>query len=127
MLVLFRMQKTKEQVLIQYKYALAFYKLLTENKAKASENKEKGIDNLLLAESIGDLSSSSGLRKATISYVLSGLSDVKATTIDKLLEALGKSYAEFAFYIDNFSDSEVLDYKKSKEKERANRAKKVRK
>jgi hypothetical protein len=118
------MSKTEEQEFIQYKYALAFYKLLIENKTKASENKEKGINNLLLTESIGDLSSLSGLRKATISYVLSGLSDVKATTIDKLLEALGKSYADFALYIDSFSEFEVLEYKKSKEKERADRLKK---
>lgn len=118
------MAKTKEQEFVQYKIALAFYHLLIENKSKAVANKEKGKEELLLAETIGDLSSSSGLRKATISYILSGLSDVKATTVDALLDALGKNYSDLARYIDSFSNSEVTDYKKKKEKERAERAKK---
>lgn len=120
--VLFRMAKSEE--LVRYKYALAFYKLLLENKKKGEENKEKGKEDLLLAETIGDISSSSELRKATISYILSGLSNPKATTIEALLDALGKSYLEFANYIDNFSDSEILEYKKMKEKEKAERARK---
>jgi transcriptional regulator with XRE-family HTH domain len=122
MTVLFRMAKSDE--FIRYKYALAFFKLLMENKKKGEENKQKGKEDLLLAETIGDISSSSELRKATISYILSGLSNPKATTVDALLDALRKSYLDFANYIDNFSDTEVWEYKKMKEKERAERNRK---
>jgi transcriptional regulator with XRE-family HTH domain len=120
--VLFRMAKSEE--LIRYKYALAFYKLLLENKKKGIEIRERGKEDLLLAETIGDISNSSELRKATISDILSGLSNPKATTIEALLEALGKTYLEFAKHIDNFSDSEISEYKKLKERERAERMKK---
>jgi len=117
----------KSEDFIRYKYALAFYNLLLENKRKGMDNKNKGKEDLLLAESIGDLSSSSELRKATISFILSGLSNPKATTIDSLLEALGKRYLDLANQIDSLSEQDVLMYKKIKEKERSDRAKKKQK
>lgn len=118
------MAKSREQEFIQFKYALALYRLLLDNKAKAIEIKKKGKEDVQLADSIGSLSSTTGLRKATISYILSGLSDIKGSTLDLLLDGLGKSYSQFAKYIDSFSEADVLEYKKIKEKERATRRKK---
>lgn len=115
------MAKTKEQVYLKYKYALAFKRLLDKNKKQKKANEKKGIEDISLDYSYAKISSSTGLRPATISHAISGLSEMKAFTIDLILSSLGVSYTQFGRIIDNLSESEVLEYKSTKEKERAER------
>lgn len=117
------MAKSEEQELINYRYALAFHKLITSNKKKAKANKKKGLNDFPLDDSYGKLSSSTGLRPATISNIISGLSDLKASTIYLLLSALNKTYKQFGTVMDTLSDEEVNQYKRVKEKERSLRSK----
>lgn len=112
------MAKSNERQLINYRYALAFFKLISSNKKKAELNKRKNILDLGLDDSYGKLSSSTGLRSATISAIVGGQSDPKASTLHLLLNALGKSYTQFGRIMDSLTDEEVNEYKRIKENQR---------
>ena len=118
------MPKSKEQEFIQLKYALAFKKLLDENKAKKLENKAVDIKDHNLVDSLGKLSSATGLRVATLSDVFTGKSNPEAVTIDLIIEGLGKTFSQFGFYYDHLDEKKVLEYRKEIEKSRKERAKK---
>jgi hypothetical protein len=114
------MVAANEKELINYRYALAFKKLIEDNKKKALRQKKKGED-FQLDDSYGKISSSTGLRPATISNLISGLSDIKASTIALLLESLGRTYSQFGKIMDGLTEHEVMAYKVHKEKERGRR------
>ncbi|GAA4736860.1 hypothetical protein [Flavisolibacter ginsenosidimutans] len=116
------MAKNKEQVYVKYKYALAFKLLLDKNKKQRKRNDKKGVVDMNLDDSYGKISSTTGLRPATLSEALSGLSEVKATTIDLILNSLGASYAQFGKIMDNLTEEKIIEYKKLKEEERTVRA-----
>lgn len=118
------MAKNKEQVYLKYKYALAFKRLLDKNKKQKKKNEKEGIEDISLDYSYAKISSSTGLRSATISHAISGLSEVKAITIDLILNSLGVSYTQFGRIMDHLTEDEVLEYKKTKERERMERIKK---
>lgn len=111
------MIKSEEQIFIQYKYGLALKKLLAANKKEAA----KGVNMEVIDDSYNKISSSTNLRKATISNVLSGLSEVKAYTLHQILSSLGKSYTQFGKIMDQLSDAEVQKYKQEREAERKKR------
>lgn len=121
------MTKNKEQEFLKYKYALALKRLLENNKKQKEFNLKNGIENLNLDYSYGTISSRTGLRPATISNIISGISEMKIYTLDLILGSLGISYSEFGTIIDNVTNEEVLGYKNVKEKERSERVKKHRK
>ncbi len=116
------MVKTKEQVYLKYKFALAFKCLLDKNKKLKKRNEKKGIEDLSLDYSYAKISSSTGLRSATISNAISGLSEVKAVTIDLILSSLGATYTQFGKTMDALTEEQVLEYKRIKERERIERA-----
>src|SRR5207244_3964983 len=93
------------------KYALALNKLLQENKTQKSENKKSGVKDIKLISSFGELSSETGLRKATLSAIFSGTSNPEALTIELILKALRKNYSQFSNYYDHFSDKDLLKFK----------------
>lgn len=121
------MAKNKEQEFLKYKYALALKRLLENNKKQKEFNLKNGIENLNLDYSYGTISSSTGLRPATISNIISGISEMKIYTLDLILGSLGISYSEFGTILDNVTNEKVLDYKNVKEKERSERVKRHRK
>ena len=106
------MDKTPEQELLQLKFGLAFSKILEANKRIAQKNKKKGIDSKNINDSYGKISSSTGLRPASISEIISGKSNLKVSTMDALLSALGKSYSEFGKILDKITDGEISTYRK---------------
>lgn len=114
------MVKSEEQILNQYRYALALRMLLELNKKAV----KKGLRNETnLDDSYNKISSSTNLRKATISEALSGLSEIKAFTIHQILTSLGKTYTQFGKIIDQLSDSDIMKFKLEKELEREERKK----
>jgi hypothetical protein len=56
-----------------------------------------------------------------ISDIFAGISDVKVSSIELLLDAMGKSYTQFGKCIDGLTEKEILKYKRDKEKERIER------
>ena len=118
------MAKNTEQEHLRYKYALALKKLLENNKKQKEYNEKKGIENLNLDYSYSTISSTTGLRPATISNIISGISEMKIYTLDLILASLGTSYTQFGKILDKLTTEKILIYKETKEKERADRVKK---
>jgi transcriptional regulator with XRE-family HTH domain len=117
------MVKNKEQEFLKFKYALALKNLLESNKKQKESNLKNGIENLNLDYSYARISSTTGLRPATISNIISGISEMKIYTLDLILGSLGVSYTEFGKILDELSSEEVLKYQETKEKERMERVK----
>ena len=118
------MAKNKEQEYLKYKYALALKILLENNKKQKDFNLKNSIENLNLDYSYSTISSTTGLRPATISNIISGISEMKIYTLDLILGSLGVSYTRFGRILDKLTRQEILNYKEAKEKERADRLKK---
>lgn len=102
------MAKSKEQIHIQLKYALAFRKLMNEHRLKSLEG-EKGED---IVNSFDKLDSITRLRKATLLDIFWGKSNPSATSIVLIIEALGKTYAEFGLVYDNITEKEIQDFRR---------------
>jgi hypothetical protein len=117
------MAKNKEQEFLKFKYALALKNLLESNKKQKEFNLKNGIENLNLDYSYARISSTTGLRSATISNIISGISEMKIYTLGLILGSLGVSYTEFGKILDKLSQQEVLKYQETKEKERGARLK----
>lgn len=120
------MAKTRqEDEYVRYKFALALSKLYNDYLVVAIDSNKRKLTKIDLPQSMDDISASCGLRKATISNALAGLSNIKATTLEVLLEIMGKSYTEFGGYLDKLSGKEIMDYQQKKEEERKKRKQKA--
>jgi len=86
------MATSKEQEILQLKFGYAFKKFIESNKRIVLLNKKKGKESGNIDDSYGKISSSTGLRPASISDIVSGKSNMKISTINALLESMGKSY-----------------------------------
>jgi len=117
------MVKNEEQQFLKFRYALALKNLLENNKKQKEFNLKNGIENLNLDYSYGKISSTTGLRPATISNIISGISEMKIYTLDLILGSLGISYTEFGKMLDNVPQQEIFKYKETKERERIERVK----
>ena len=111
---------TEETTYIKARYGIALKILLEKNKKLKKSNDRKGIESKGFDYSYDGISSSTGLRKATISYIMNGKSDIKATTLSAILLALNFSFTQFARIIDKITDDDIVvyleqsKYKKSK-------------
>ncbi|GLU57219.1 hypothetical protein Dfri01_66800 [Dyadobacter frigoris] len=92
---------------LQLKCALALKCILEENKAKWQENKNSGKKDFLLISNLSQLSSSTGLRPATISNIFNGDTSPSITNVHQILLALNKNFTQFGYYFDQISDSEL--------------------
>jgi len=121
------MAKNEEQVRVLLKYGLAFTKLLEENQAKKVANDKAGIQDVKLSSSLGGLSSETGLRKATLSVIFAGKSNLEALTINLILKGLGKSFTQFSNYYDNLTDGDLEKFKTEIQKNKSKYKKKKKK
>lgn len=96
--------------LLKLRYALALRKLMQENELIKEKSQPKK-DSLIIA-SLGQLSSSTGLRRATLSAIFNGDSNPSVQTVYLILEALGKTLTQFASYFDAITDKDALLYYK---------------
>lgn len=115
---------SKEQEILQLKFGYAFKKFIESNKRTAYLNKKKGREINSFDDSYGKISSSTGLRAASISDIVSGKSNLKISTLNALLESLGKSYTDLAKILDKVTDLEIADYKNSLNTEKSKSRKK---
>jgi len=115
------MANTEEQVLVKFKYALALKRLQEKNKKLKKQNDKKGIQDIKLDISYGDISSSTGLRVATISDIFNGNSEIKAYTLYLILNSLGFSFKQFGDAFDKLTHEEVLRYRIEIESQRQER------
>jgi len=121
------MAKTEEQVYVKYKYALALKKLQEKNKIQKKKNDRKGIVDNSFDHSYGAISSSTGLRAATISNIITGSAEIKTFTLYLILSSLNVSYSQFGKVFDKLTETEVINYKNQITKERHEREEKSRK
>jgi DNA-binding phage protein len=105
------MANNEEKEIILLKFAWSFNRLLRENKSLKSENKTAGRKDIKLVSSLGGLSSETGLRKATLSAIFSGISNPEALTVVVILKALNKSFSQFSTYFDNITPKDLEKFR----------------
>lgn len=106
---------SQEKETLKIRLGLAIQKKVEENKLMVQKNKEKGIDNHLVIDSLRKLESSSGIPYASIHLTVSGTKNASFTTLWAIAEGLGLKLDDFfANYYYKVSDCEVS--KKLKEK-----------
>jgi hypothetical protein len=113
------MAKSKEQEEVMIKYAYAFNMLLQENKDQKRENKRLGFKDIKLISSLGGISSEARLRKATLTEIFAGTSNPEALTIELILKALRKNFAQFSAYFDNVAATDLARFREDLIKNKA--------
>jgi len=90
-------------------------KKIEENKEITKRNKEKGVEDNQVIDSLRKLESSSGVPYASIHQIVSGSKNASFTTIWALLEGLDIKLDEFfTHYYYEISDSELTKKIKGK-------------
>jgi hypothetical protein len=99
---------TQEKEILKLRLGLAIQMKIDENKLIAKKNKEKGIENNLLVDSLRKLESSSGIPFSTIQEMASGIKNASFTTIAAVIEGLDITLDNFfADYYYKITESEV--------------------
>lgn len=112
---------SQEKDILKVRLGLAIQMKVEENKLIAQKNKERGIDNHLVIDSLRKLESSSGIPYASIHLTVSGTKNASFTTIWAIAEGLGMKLDDFfENYYYKIPDSEVN--KKLKEKSKPKKA-----
>ena len=102
-----------DKTFIRLKCAFVLNQLLEKNKAQHSINLSEGIDDLQLVHNLAQLSSSTGLRPATVSNMFNGDSAPSLTSLIHVLEILGFSIVEFGEAYSHVSVSEINKFQKT--------------
>ncbi|GAB2653359.1 hypothetical protein GCM10027036_03320 [Flavihumibacter cheonanensis] len=102
------MVKSKEDLEIQMKYAIAFRKLMNEHRKKWIE----GDQSTSVINSYNKLYLEAELRKATLIDIFWGKSNPSAITISKIISALGKTHKEFGELLDGITEDDLVKFKK---------------
>lgn len=93
---------------VKCKYAVALQKLISANKEM---NRRPGNTSFPRADDSYDkISSSSGVRKGTISDAINAKTDIKGSTLYRILGALGYSFAQFGEVFDAVTEAEIDDH-----------------
>ena len=98
---------------IKAKYGFVIKHFLDRNKKLKISNEKKGIETKF-DYSYEGISSSTGLRIASISLIVNGKSNIKATTLHMILESLNLSFSEFAKKFDKVTKEEVESFASKK-------------
>ncbi|ANH80005.1 hypothetical protein A8C56_02550 [Niabella ginsenosidivorans] len=105
------MVEEEGQYTIKCRYALALKKLIFKNKDvnRAPDSPSfPGID-----DSYSKISSSTGIRKATISDIITAKSEMKTYTLYRILNTLGYSFKQFGETFDSITEQELNKYIKA--------------
>ena len=114
---------------LKLRFGIALLKVIHANKEKADKNKEKGIRDLQLIDSLRKLESASGIPYASIHRIAAGTKNAGFTTIAAIVEGLGISLTDFFsdyYYAVTDSDIELNKKERSKKKKVALKAKAAR-
>jgi len=96
-----------EKDYIKFKLASWLRKILKEKKEIGINNKNKGIDDISLVETMRQLEAASGLSYTIIQSTSVGKRDIQFTTLITLLDSLKISFTEFATQYDKITDKEI--------------------
>jgi transcriptional regulator with XRE-family HTH domain len=102
----------QEKSFIRLKCALILNRLLDKNKSQYASNLNNGLNDLKLVHNLSQVSSSTGLRPATVSNIFNGDSAPSVTSLLHILDVLGSSMTQFGVAYDKTSDLEVVEFKK---------------
>jgi DNA-binding XRE family transcriptional regulator len=106
--------EVKDKENIKKRLALAILAVISENRKKAKENKQKGIKDVRLVDSQRKLAAASGIDFSNIQKITTGVTNPTITTIAILADGLNITISElFAFY-DKISDAQVVKSKRKK-------------
>ena len=108
----------KEKKYIKMKFAICLKTLIKENKAKAKENKIKGIEDHKLISSLRKLESSSGISFPIIQKISTGSKNAELTTLVALAEGLDISVGYLFSVYDKITDLEITKEIKEQDKKR---------
>jgi transcriptional regulator with XRE-family HTH domain len=102
----------QEKDYTKLKLATCVRKILNENRLKDASNRNKGIEDMSLVDSMRQIEAASGLSFTIIQSTLAGKRDPQFTTLIALIEALGVSFNKFASLYDKITDTEIEAVKK---------------
>ena len=100
---------------------LCLLNILKENKKKATQNLEEGVEDIDLVDSLRSLEASSGLSYPILQLISVGKKNPVHTTVTTIAESLRMSLSEFFSYYDVITKDEIKAFKKELEKRRAER------
>lgn len=104
---------TSDKILTRLKLAASLHLILKRNKAKATSNEAKGIEDVTLIDSIRKLEASSRLSYTIIQGVFSARRDIQFSSLVSIVEdGFSISMIEFAKIYDSITDEEVKLIKK---------------
>lgn len=101
------MAKSKEDLEIQMKYAIAFRKLMNEHRKKWIE----GDSGPSVLNSYDKLCLETELRKATLLDIFWGKSNPSSITVSKIITSLGKTHKEFGALFDGVTEEDLTNFK----------------
>lgn len=97
----------KNKAHIKFKLAACIRKIISDNKAMYSRNREKGIEDLSLIDTVRQLEAASGLSYNLIQGVAAGKRDPQFTSLITLIESMGISLSKFASLYDKVTDADI--------------------
>lgn len=103
--------KDSESIKIQLKAVLALRNLFNSNIKKQEDNRIKGKKDQSLNDTIGKVSNSTGLRRATISDTLNGKTIPNIITVGLIIMGLGKDFQDFTDEYNKITDVEINKFK----------------
>lgn len=125
---IFKLMDTNDKILTRLKLAASLRLILNKNKAKATSNEIKGIEDVTLIDSIRKLEASSRLSYTIIQGVFSAQRDLQFSSLVSIIEdGFSISMIEFAKIYDSITDEEIKLIKKeisSTKRKKANAPKK---
>ncbi len=102
--------KNEHDIFIQFKIGLALRIIISANKELAKNENMKPTKRPLPDKSYGGISSTSGIRTATISDIVNGKSDPKGSTLIYILDSLGVTMTDFGKIFDSLNEKQVKEY-----------------
>ncbi len=118
------LMEKKEKVYTKLKLATCFRKILKEKKVIDQNNKERGIEDITLVDTMRQLEAASGLSFTLIQTAAAGKRDPQFTSIITLIESLNMTFSEFAILYDNLTDTDIKEAKKEIEQNKKGTIKK---
>lgn len=103
--------KDNPEIIIALRIAAALSKILDEQRAKESPHARIANNPGHLINSYSKIALEAGVRKATVSDLFNGKKYPRASTLVRVLSALGKSMTDFGKYFDRLTDSDIQKFK----------------
>lgn len=109
---------SREKEHIKLKFGLALLRLLEENKAAGSYNRQQGVKDHDLVDSYLKLERTSGLPKATLIGIFQGRINAASSSLSVIVEALGINFTKFGAAVDGITEADINNYREILKKKR---------